>query len=40
MASIYKRGKVWYVDYRVGGRRIRNKVGTSKKVAELTLKNI
>lgn len=40
MASIYKRGKVWYVDYRVGSRRVRNKVGTSKKVAELTLKNI
>jgi len=40
MGSIYKRGKIWYVDYRAGGRRFRRRVGPSKKVAELTLKNI
>lgn len=39
MGSIYKRGRVWYLDVRVKGRRIRRKVGTSKKVAELALKD-
>lgn len=39
MGSIYKRGKVWYIDVRENGRRVRRKVGTSKKVAELTLKD-
>ena len=37
MASIFKRGRVWYIDVRYKGRRIRRKVGTSKKVAELAL---
>lgn len=40
MATIYKRGKTWYVDYRVAGKRIRRRIGPSKKVAELTLKSI
>jgi site-specific recombinase XerD len=40
MAVIYKRNKIWYLDYRVDGRRIRKRVGPSKKVAELELKNI
>lgn len=40
MATIYKRNKVWYVDYRIDGRRVRKRVGPSKKVAELELKNI
>ena len=40
MASIYKRGRTWYLDYRAGGRRVRKRVGPSKEVAELTLKNI
>ena len=39
MARIYKRGKIWYLDIRVKGRRIRRRVGTSKKVAELALKD-
>lgn len=39
MARIYKRDKVWYLDIRVKGRRIRRRVGTSKKVAELALKD-
>lgn len=39
MARIYKRGKIWYLDIRVKGRRIRRKVGNSKKVAELALKD-
>jgi len=39
MARIYKRDKVWYLDIRVKGNRIRRKVGTSKKIAELALKD-
>jgi len=39
MGTIYKRGKTWYIDVRAGGRRIRKKVGQSKKVAELALKD-
>jgi hypothetical protein len=40
MASVYKRNRIWYVDYRIDGKRIRKKIGPSKKVAELELKNI
>ena len=32
MGSIYKRGNIWYLDLRAGGRRIRKRVGKSKKV--------
>lgn len=39
MARIYKRENVWYLDIRVKGHRFRRKVGTSKKVAELALKD-
>lgn len=39
MGSIYKRERVWYLDIRVNGRRVRKRVGTSKKVAELALKD-
>lgn len=39
MARIYKRGKNWFLDIRVNGRRVRRKVGNSKKVAELALKD-
>lgn len=39
MGTIYKRGKVWYLDLYVGGRRVRRKVGKSKKIAELALKD-
>jgi len=39
-ASIYKRGRIWYADYRVDGKRVRKRVGASKKAAELTLKNV
>jgi len=39
MASIYKRGNSWYIDLYVKGRRIRKKVGKSKQVAELALKD-
>lgn len=40
MARIYKREKNWYLDYSYKGRRIRKKVGNSKKIAELALKEI
>jgi len=39
MGSIYKRGKNWYLNIRVKGRRIRKKIGSSKKIAELALKD-
>jgi len=39
MGSIFKRGKVWYVDVRVNGRRIRKRVGSSKQIALLALKD-
>ncbi|MCB2230280.1 tyrosine-type recombinase/integrase [bacterium] len=39
MARIYKRGKIWYLDISVKGRRVRKRVGTSKKMAELALKD-
>ena len=37
MGTIYKRGGAWYVNVVHEGRRIRKKVGTSKKIAELAL---
>ena len=37
---IYQRGKFWYIDYAYKGKRIRKRIGQSKKVAELTLKDI
>ncbi len=40
MGSLYKRGKIYYMDVRANGRRIRKRVGTSKQVAELALKDV
>ncbi|MEW6685044.1 MAG: hypothetical protein AB1393_02405 [Candidatus Edwardsbacteria bacterium] len=37
---VYKRGKIWYIDYTYKGKRIRERIGQSKNVAELTLKDI
>jgi len=39
MGRIYKRGRSWYVDVTASGRRIRRRVGTSKKVALLALQD-
>ncbi|MHC4707723.1 MAG: tyrosine-type recombinase/integrase [Planctomycetota bacterium] len=39
MARIFKRGRIWYLDVRVKGRRIRRRVGPSKKIAELALRD-
>lgn len=40
MARIYKRENIWYIDHHFKGKRIRKGIGTSKKLAELTLKDI
>ena len=40
MGAIRKRGKIWYIDYVVAGRRIKKRVGPSKSLAELALKDI
>ncbi|MEO0124515.1 MAG: tyrosine-type recombinase/integrase [candidate division WOR-3 bacterium] len=37
---VYQRKGVWYIDYSFNGRRVRRAVGTSKKMAELALKEI
>lgn len=37
---IFKRGKTWCVDYTYRGQRIRTAVGRSRRIAELTLKDI
>lgn len=39
MARIFKRKNVWYIDVRVKGRRIRKRVGRSKRIAELALRD-
>ena len=36
--SVYLRGKTWTVNYAVAGRRVREAVGSSKKLAEMVLK--
>lgn len=40
MGVIRKRGKIWYVDYIVAGRRVKKRIGSSKEVAELALQDI
>jgi len=44
MARIYsrtgKKGMLWYVDYQTDGRRVRKRVGKSKRIAELSLADI
>ena len=39
MGIIYKRGRNYYIDVRSDGKRLRKKVGPSKKLAELVLKD-
>jgi hypothetical protein len=36
--TIYLRGKTWTIGYTVGGRRVREAVGSNKKLAEMVLK--
>jgi len=40
MATIYKRGKIWYVIYNLDGKQHCKAIGRSKEMAELALKNI
>jgi len=40
MGTIRKRGKVWYIDYRLNGKRYVKCIGKSKQIAELALKDI
>jgi site-specific recombinase XerD len=39
MGSVYKRGNIWYIDYRANGKRLRRRIGKSKRLAELALKD-
>src|SRR3989338_2905649 len=38
MKGVYQRGQIYYIDYYVGGRRVREAVGENKKLAEVVLK--
>ena len=40
MATLRKRGNTYYADYRINGKRFRKVLGSSKKIAELVLKDI
>jgi integrase len=38
MDGVYKRGKIWYIDYYANGRRIRERIGENKKLAQTVLR--
>src|SRR5919202_7000672 len=38
--AVFKKGRHWYIDYYVKGQRKRKKIGPSKQVAELALKDV
>ena len=40
MGKVYKRGNSWYITYQFQGKQIRKSIGRSKKIAEVTLKDI
>lgn len=40
MGNIRKRGKIWYIDYCFQGKRIRKRIGPSKKLTQLALNDI
>jgi len=40
MGVIRKKGKTWYIDYRINGKRIVKAIGRSKKIAQLALEDI
>lgn len=40
MGIIYQRNRVYYIDYRLAGRRIRRRIGPSRRLADLALKDI
>lgn len=40
MGRIFKRGNKWYVDHKIADQRVREVVGTSKRVAQMKLQEI
>lgn len=40
MGRVFKRGDIWYIDARAKGRRIRRRVGPSRKLAESALREV
>jgi hypothetical protein len=40
MGALYKRGDIWYINVIAGKKRIRKRVGTSKKLAEMAMKDL
>jgi len=38
--GVYKKGKNWYIDYYLKGRRKRSKIGPSKKLAQQVLNDV
>lgn len=40
MATIYKIARTWYLNYTIDGKRIRKRIGRSREIAELALKDI
>ncbi|MBL7132224.1 MAG: tyrosine-type recombinase/integrase [Candidatus Omnitrophica bacterium] len=36
--AVYQRGNIWYIDYYVSGRRIRERIGPNRKLAETILR--
>ena len=40
MGTIFKKGKNWYIDFYCKGKRLRRKVGPSKELARLALKDV
>lgn len=40
MGTVFKKNGSWYINYMYQGRRIRKKVGRSKKITELALKDV
>lgn len=40
MGTVYKRGRIWYVNTIAGSRRIRKRIGTSRKLAGMALKEL
>jgi len=38
--GVYKKGRAWYIDYYLKGKRKRKKIGHSKQLAELALNDV
>lgn len=40
MGSVFRKNSAYYIDYRYQGKRYRKKIGSSKKLAKLALKDV